>query len=128
MAQLRVHTIELLVAYGKPVATLEALSDDALTEVLETTVEADSAEEIQNRKIMCLHWAAERGYSVLLRSILGIGNNVEGLSEAQNGATAALIDFTLARLDLYLQLEALRVDDGGIRIDDDVARRLTQDS
>ena len=87
MAQLRVHTIELLVAYGKPVATLEALSDDALTELLETTVEADSAEEIQNRKIMCLHWAAERGYSVLLRSILGIGNNVEGLSEAQNGAT-----------------------------------------
>ena len=69
MAQLRVHTIELLVAYGKPVATLEALSDDALTELLETTVEADSAEEIQNRKIMCLHWAAERGYSVLLRSI-----------------------------------------------------------
>ena len=52
----------------------------------------------------------------------------EALVEAQNGATAALIDFTLARLDLYLQLEALRVDDGGIRIDDDVARRLTQDS
>lgn len=50
----------------------------------------------------------------------------EALVEAQNGATAALINFTLARLDLYVQLEALRVEPDGIRVDDEVATRLTE--
>jgi len=48
------------------------------------------------------------------------------LVEAQNAATEALIDFTLARLDLYLQLEALRVEPGGLVVAEDLARTLRE--
>ena len=47
----------------------------------------------------------------------------ESLVNAENAVTSALINFTLARLDLYLQLELLRVDDTGLF----VAEELTQD-
>ena len=47
------------VAYGKKDSVLLQLPDDELEELLDNTVDADCAEEIQNRKIMCLHWAAE---------------------------------------------------------------------
>lgn len=46
------------------------------------------------------------------------------LLEAQNAATAALIDFNLAMFDLYLQLEVLRVDEAGIRVDAERVARL----
>lgn len=52
----------------------------------------------------------------------------EALVEAQNGATAALINFTLARLDLYVQLEALRVEPEGLRVDDQIAALLTEEA
>lgn len=81
------HTRELLVAYGKKAHALEQLSAEDLEELLDTVVDADSALEIQHRRVMCLHWAAERGYAELLERLLGIGNNIEGLSEAQKGAT-----------------------------------------
>ena len=48
----------------------------------------------------------------------------EALVDAQNTKTSALIDFTLARLDLYLELEILRVDETGIRVDDELTQRL----
>lgn len=41
----------------------------------------------------------------------------EDLLTARNNATTALISFTLARLNLYLQIEALRLDESGISID-----------
>lgn len=47
----------------------------------------------------------------------------ESLVNAENAVTSALINFTLARLDLYLQLELLRVDETGLVI----AEELTQD-
>jgi ankyrin repeat protein len=78
---------ELLVAYGKSEAQLRGLPEEELEELFENVVDADCAEEIQNRKVMCLHWAAERGYTALLEKLLDIGNNVEGLSESQKGAT-----------------------------------------
>jgi outer membrane protein TolC len=40
----------------------------------------------------------------------------ESLLAAQNAATAARIDYTLARMGLYLDMELLRVDDSGIRL------------
>lgn len=46
-------------AYGKKDSALLQLPEDELEELLYNTVDADCAEEIQNRKIMCLHWAAE---------------------------------------------------------------------
>ena len=81
------HMRELLVAYGKKEAALRQLPEEELEELLDTVVDADSAEEIQHRKVMCLHWAAERGYTALLERLVGIGNNIEGLSECQKGAT-----------------------------------------
>lgn len=41
----------------------------------------------------------------------------ESLVDAENAETQALIDFTLARLSFYLQVEALRVDETGLRVD-----------
>jgi outer membrane protein TolC len=41
----------------------------------------------------------------------------EDLLTAQNAQTSALIDFSLARLGLYLGMELLRVDDQGIQVD-----------
>lgn len=52
----------------------------------------------------------------------------DALLEARNATTAALVDLTLARLDFYLNLELLRVDENGMSIDPDVARRLHETS
>jgi len=40
----------------------------------------------------------------------------EALLSAQNSATASLIDYTLARMGLYLDMELLRLDETGIRL------------
>lgn len=40
----------------------------------------------------------------------------ESLLSAQNSATASLIDYTLARMGLYLDMELLRLDDTGITL------------
>lgn len=40
----------------------------------------------------------------------------ESLLSAQNSATASLIDYTLARMGLYLDMELLRFDESGIRL------------
>lgn len=44
----------------------------------------------------------------------------EALLAASNSATSSLIDFTLARLDLQLTLELLRVDESGIQLQESV--------
>ena len=84
---LNAQAIELLVAYGKNEGDLLRLPEQDLEELLDDVVGVDCAEEIQNRKVMCLHWAAERGYTALMEKMLEIGNNIEGLSECQIGAT-----------------------------------------
>ena len=99
MAELIAHMVELLVAYGKEKEALQTLAAEELDELLDNIVDADSAEEIQNRKIMCLHWAAERGYSALLERLLDIGNNIEGLSEAQKGATPLALALLNGHID-----------------------------
>ena len=48
--------------------------------------------------------------------------------DAQNTETAALITFELSLLDLGLQLEALRVDEFGIRLDEAVIPLLTENA
>jgi outer membrane protein TolC len=42
----------------------------------------------------------------------------ESLLSAQNAATSALIDYTLAKLGLYLDMELLRVDERGVTADE----------
>jgi len=48
----------------------------------------------------------------------------DALLEAQNALTAALIDFNLAKYDLSLQLEVLRIDGEGIHLDDGLVQQL----
>jgi len=48
----------------------------------------------------------------------------DALLEAQNALTAALIDFNLAKYDLSLQLEVLRIDSSGIHLDDEIVQQL----
>lgn len=43
----------------------------------------------------------------------------ESLLAAQNAATSALIDYTLARLALWRDMELLRIDEQGLRVDED---------
>lgn len=123
-----------LISYEATIRSVESEADGIVADVrdaLRNTTNARKDFEIQRGAVTL---AERRVEGALLSLDAGRASTRdvlearEALVEAQNGATAALIDFTLARLDLYLQLEALRVDDGGIRIDDDVARRLTQDS
>jgi outer membrane protein TolC len=42
----------------------------------------------------------------------------QSLLDAQNAATTALVDYTLSRLALFRDMELLRVDEKGIRVDD----------
>ena len=51
----------------------------------------------------------------------------DDLLEARNAAISALIDFTLARLNLYLDLEMLRVDDSGLAVSPALAERLAEE-
>ncbi|TDJ73859.1 MAG: TolC family protein [Planctomycetota bacterium] len=49
------------------------------------------------------------------------------LLDAQNAATRALITLTLTRLDFYLDMELLRIDEDGIHIDESLASVLTEE-
>jgi outer membrane protein TolC len=42
------------------------------------------------------------------------------LVSAENNTTSSLIQFNLARFDLHLELETLRVDEGGIHVRPDL--------
>jgi acetoin utilization deacetylase AcuC-like enzyme/ankyrin repeat protein len=77
---------EILLAYGKPVDGDDMDAEQIVQEV-EDVVDIDSAEELGKRKVHCLHWAAERGYTEILQKLLEIGNNMEGVTEALEGAT-----------------------------------------
>lgn len=50
----------------------------------------------------------------------------DSLLEAQNATTAALVDLTLARMQLYLDMELLSVDDDGFYVDGERALPLTR--
>ncbi|MCC6408592.1 MAG: TolC family protein [Planctomycetes bacterium] len=50
----------------------------------------------------------------------------EALLEAQNAATQALIDFQLAKLALWRDLELVRVEDQGIQIEPELEQRLVR--
>ena len=48
----------------------------------------------------------------------------DSLLEAQNAVTSALIDLMVARLNFYLDLELLRVNEEGMHLDEDLVQRL----
>jgi len=50
------------------------------------------------------------------------------LTQARNDKTSALVDLTLARLQLYLDMEMLRVDEDGIGIAPELSEWLAEDS
>ena len=68
--------------------------------------------ELANRRVRSADLSLQAGRS----STRDLLEARESLLEASNSATSALIDFTLARLDLQLTLELLRVDETGIHL------------
>ena len=48
----------------------------------------------------------------------------EAQVQAKDGETSSRIDFTLALLDLWLELEVLRVDETGIHVDEELVKEL----
>lgn len=78
------------------------------------------AVELADRRVRSANLNLEAGRA----STRDVLESQAALLEAQNAETAALIDFTLAMLDLYLQLEVLRVDADGIHVDDELVQRL----
>jgi hypothetical protein len=48
----------------------------------------------------------------------------EDLRQALNSRSAALVDYSLSRLELYLDVEALRVDEDGIGLDPESLAKL----
>ncbi len=48
----------------------------------------------------------------------------DALRQVRDAETSARIDFTLSLLDLWLELEILRVDEGGVRLDPELSAEL----
>jgi outer membrane protein TolC len=77
--------------------------------------------ELAERRVRSSEMKLEAGRSDT-RDVL---ESRRSLLRAQNSATSALIDFALARLRLYRDLELLDVDENGIQLDESALPRLT---
>lgn len=77
--------------------------------------------ELAERRVRSSEMKLEAGRSDT-RDVL---ESRRALLRAQNSATSALIDFALARLRLYRDLELLDVDESGIQLDESALPRLT---
>lgn len=91
-----------------------------LRDELRTTRTREESWEIQLRAV---ELAERRIESTELKQAAGRADTrdvldaQEALLLAQNAATAALIDYTLARLALWRDMELLRIDEHGLRVD-----------
>ena len=72
-----------------------------------------SAVELATRQVESADLKLQAGRA-LTRDVLDAQDD---LLEAKNAASAALVDYTLARLSLFRDLELLRVDESGVRVD-----------
>ncbi|MBL6722220.1 MAG: TolC family protein, partial [Planctomycetes bacterium] len=77
---------------------------------------AEIAVEIAERRVESTRLNLDYGRA----STRDVLESEEALREARNSGASALVSLTLARLDLLLELEALRVDDEGITYDQDL--------
>lgn len=99
---------------------------------LSDVIKADLRDELRSARRTRLTYEIQRGAVVLAErrvesarlnldagraSTRDILEAQEALLEARNARTGALFDFTLARLALYRDMELLRIDEGGIRVE-----------
>ncbi|HEX9792705.1 MAG TPA: hypothetical protein VGC54_01865, partial [Planctomycetota bacterium] len=50
----------------------------------------------------------------------------ESLLRARNGLVRSMVDFSLSRLDFYLEIELLSVDESGIIVDNELLAALLE--
>jgi outer membrane protein TolC len=81
---------------------------------------AEIAVEIAERRVESTRLNLDYGRA----STRDVLESEEALREARNSRASALVSLTLARLDLLLELEALRVDGEGITYDQDLLASL----
>lgn len=109
----------------------EELSDTVLADMRDNLRQTRSTAERYQLQLISVTLAERRVRSSEMKQELGrtdtrtVLESRRSLLSAQNSATSALIDYALARLRLYRDLELLDVDPNGIQLDEASLPRLT---
>lgn len=102
----------------------EAMTDSVLVGMRENLRQTRSTAKRYELQLISVQLAEKRVRSAEMKLEAGRSDTRtllearRSLLAAQNSATSALIDFALARLSLYRDLELLDVDEGGIHLDE----------
>jgi outer membrane protein TolC len=109
----------------------EELVDTVLADMRDNLRQTRSTSERYQLQLISVELAQRRVRSSEMKQELGrtdtrtVLESRRSLLSAQNSATSALIDYALARLRLYRDLELLDVDPNGIQLDEASLPRLT---
>jgi len=109
----------------------ELLTDTVLADMRENLRQTRSTSERYQLQLISVELAQRRVRSSEMKLEAGRSDTRDVLESrrsllgAQNSATSALIEFALARLRLYRDLELLDVDETGIQLDESSLPRLT---
>jgi len=109
----------------------EELVDTVLADMRDNLRQTRSTSERYQLQLISVTLAERRVRSSEMKQELGrtdtrtVLESRRSLLSAQNSATSALIDYALARLRLYRDLELLDVDSNGIQLDEASLPRLT---
>jgi|FLOH01.1.fsa_nt_gi outer membrane protein TolC len=109
----------------------ELLTDTVLADMRENLRQTRSTAERYQLQLISVELAQRRVRSSEMKLDAGRSDTRDVLESrrsllgAQNSATSALIEFALARLRLYRDLELLDVDENGIQLDESALPRLT---
>jgi len=112
-----------LLNHDRAIRTLEQSRDNVLAGVYDNFRQTESTRKRYLIQLSAVELADKRVRSAVLKLEAGRSSTrdvleaQEDLLSAQNAATSALIDFALARLRLYRDLELLDVDASGILLD-----------
>ena len=117
---------QTLIDHDRQVRGVEELGDRIRANLRELLREVETARESYRLQINAVTLAERRVESARLNLEAGRAETRDlldaqrDLLTAQNAATLALIEFALARLDLYLEMEVLAVDQSGISVDNSI--------
>jgi outer membrane protein TolC len=113
------------------IRTEEELTDTVLADMRDNLRQTRSTAERYQLQLISVTLAERRVRSSEMKQEVGrtdtrtVLESRRSLLAAQNSATSALIDYALARLRLYRDLELLDVDPNGIQLDEASLPRLT---
>jgi outer membrane protein TolC len=114
------------------IRTEEELTDTVLADMRNNLRQTRSTSESYQLQLISVELAERRVRSSEMKQELGrtdtrtVLESRRSLLSAQNSATSALIDYALARLHLYRDLELLDVDRNGIQLDEASIPRLPE--